>query len=140
MNSFFHQIVEHPLTQRKVDIIAESHALLCKFREQLLHVDDIVSAQFYYTNPLLYMFLNGNIEHHACLYDNVYLLNTSLWDEIEVEYPILAVNDLFVKQIGFDTTDKFSQLTNVDTLQIFREQSGLYLIGIDVSVLEDPEG
>ena len=138
MNAFFHQMVEHPLTQRKLDVVSESYELLCQYKDQLLRADDIVSAQFYYSNPLLYLLLDGETQRHACLYDNLYLLNTSMWDEIEIEHLILAVNDLFVQHIGFENTEKLSQLVNANTLKKFHENYGLYLIGISVGESSGP--
>ena len=60
----------------------------------------IVDAQFYYTNPLLFVFISEKeSENFAQLYDNYYLIPPRFYDTISIEMDCLAINAMFIKHI-----------------------------------------
>ena len=106
----------------------------------------IVDAQFYYSNPLLFVFIEDVPADAAKLYDTYYLLPPKLYDIIDVDTSHIAVNTVFLKHIC-----SLTQLTEDTSLKgerkelqapedsdagmlnsLFRlyQEQGLYIIGI----------
>ena len=112
--------------------------------------DEIVGAQFYYTNPLLYTLVDGqDCADYAQLYGDYFLIPPRFYDAIEMDFEVFAVNDEFIKQFGSfaqhnqeraslkelndEFTDKAPDQGNHDILDnlFFRyQEKGLYVIGI----------
>lgn len=122
------QIVAHPTTEHHLEIFAESIDLINQWTHVFLNADAIAGAQFYYTNPLLFMPIAGATERHAPLYgDHLYLLNIEDWGSVTPTHPVFATNQNFIEQIGPITN--FSK-HNPDKLLEHHLNHGLYLIGI----------
>lgn len=106
----------------------------------------IVDAQFYYTNPLMYVLIDSVSSDLARLYENYYLIPPRLYDSIQLNEDFFAVNGMFIKTIG-----SLSQLSEEsasvkapreelqypkdkpsieDSLFNLYQQKGLYLVGI----------
>lgn len=122
------QIVAHPTTEQHLEICAESIGLINQWTQVFLDADAIAGAQFYYTNPLMFIPIAGETERHAPLYGNhLYLLNVEDWGSVTPTHPVFATNQNFIEQIG-PITD-FSD-HNPDKLLEYHLEHGLYLIGI----------
>ncbi len=129
MNRLAKQIVMHPTTEHRLEIFAESIDLINEWTDSFLDADAIVGAQFYYSNPLLFMPIAGDMDmkRHARLYGNLYLLNIEDWGSVPLAHPVFATNHNFIEQIG-PITDFYEH--DPDTLLEDHLQHGLYLIGI----------
>ena len=103
------------------------------FLEMFLQADKIIDAQFYYTNPLLYVIIDkidGDATvKHGSLYDNYYLLNTESWHDIDAKYPVFAVNETFREQVAW-TSEKTPNFFQAENLLQLHHACGLYVIGI----------
>ncbi|MDE0087487.1 MAG: hypothetical protein OXU23_17325 [Candidatus Poribacteria bacterium] len=119
-------IIEQPSTRHKLKIISESIEDAIDFTETFVAADNVVGAQFYYTNPILYLITVGDIRQHACLYGNLYLLSIEEWEYLEYK-PIFAVNQAFIDRIG-SIADSYT--FNPQTLIEQHLEHGLYLVGI----------
>ena len=120
------QTIEHPATQHRLEIITESIDNVIDFTEIFVAADTVVGAQFYYTNPLMYVIVSSDMERHPQLYGNIHLLRVEDWEFIAHE-PIFAVNQNFIEAIG-GITDHY--VLDPQTLTEQHEEYGLYLIGI----------
>ena len=106
----------------------------------------IVDAQFYYTNPLMYVLIGDIAPGFACLYDNYYLIPPQLYDAIQLGDDFFAVNESFIKWIGSlsqlsedsasvkapkkELQDPNDEPSIGDNLFDLYQKQGLYLIGI----------
>ena len=108
---------------------------------------EIVDAQFYYTNPLLFVLVDesGCIDF-AKLFDKYYLIPPKLYNSLELNTECIAVNATFVKRIcslsqfspetpGLNTPNKTLEVideTAYSLTSLFRlyQEKGLYIIGI----------
>lgn len=94
--------LEQPYTFHVMEIcsIAEISDIE-KVKAMFSRANMIVDAQFYYTNPLLYIFLDDGIEKDfAQLYENYYLIPPRFYDSIEINDDYFAVNQTFISKIG----------------------------------------
>lgn len=117
--------IEQPATRHRLEIISESIQLIEQYTETFLSTDDIVDAQFYYSNPLLYLIIN-DVKDQRCLYGNLYLLNVEDWEFLTHE-PIFAINQVFAEKID---TIKYSFVLDPQHMIELHQTHGLYLIGI----------
>lgn len=108
----------------------------------------IVDAQFYYTNPLMFVLSTPEqCKEFALLYDNYYLIPPRFYDTIDINLNCLAVNYRFVQDVcslallaESEPQLKHSQkeLDNpqetppnrLNSLFDLYQQKGLYVIGI----------
>ena len=131
MNRLAKQIVTHPTTEHRLEIFAESIDLINRWTDPFLDADAIVGAQFYYSNPLLFMPITGDMKRHASLYGNdLHLLNIEDWGLVAPTYPVFATNQNFIEHIG-PITDFYEHDPN--KLFEYHIEHGLYLIGISKS-------
>ena len=114
--------------------------------ETFLKACMIVDAQFYYSNPLLFVFIEDVPSYAAKLYDNYYLLPPKFYDTIDIDTSHIAVNAEFIKHIC-----SLTQLTEdaslkgerkelqapedsdpgpLNSLFTLYQEYGLYIIGI----------
>lgn len=122
------QIVAQSATAQHLEIFAESIDLINQWTHVFLEADAIAGAQFYYTNPLLFLLIAGETKRHAPLYGNhLYLLNVEDWGLVTPTHPVFATNQNFIEQIG-SITDFYEH--NPDKLFEDHIEHGLYLIGI----------
>lgn len=130
-DSIFNQLYIQPATQYRLKVTAESLDLLSQFTEIFAHADDVVGAQFYYTNPILYVLLlpDEDMEHHACLYGNYYLLHIRSWETLEMAHDVIAVNQNFLDDIG---SAEDTLMFNITELEKYHNEHGLYLVGIKI--------
>lgn len=104
----------------------------------------IVDAQFYYTNPLMYVFVDNVLPDFAQLYENYYLIPPRLYDTIDIDHSYFAVNERFIEKIsslllisGKEQLKKELQAPEdqptsiLDSVFNLYQASGLYLIGIE---------
>ena len=132
MKSMHIQNFIHPQTHHEMDIIAEDLALISSFGDRFIQADAVVGAQFYYTNPLLFLLVSDeDVSRHAPLYGDFYLLRVEDWLNIELKYPIIAINDLFSERIG-NTKEIFSNF-NMEKFIAHHDSDGLYIVGIKVA-------
>ena len=131
MKSFMVQTVEHEETNYSLDIVARSLEDITLYTPLLTQADKVVGAQFYYTNPLVYMLVK-KLDEAACarLYGDYYLVNTQLEHDHDFISNVAAVNSVFLEKIGSyrDVCDEL-----FDNFEDFYNKYGLYLIGIDIS-------
>ena len=128
MNRLAKQIVTHAATEHRLEIFAESIDLINRWTDPFLEADAIVGAQFYYSNPLLFMPITGDMKRHASLYGNhLYLLNIEDWGLVAPTHPVFATNQNFIEHIG-PITDFYEH--DPDKLFEYHVEHGLYLIGI----------
>ena len=130
MKSMHIQNFIHPQTYHELDIIAEDPGLIHQFADTLVDADAVIGAQFYYTNPLLFLIVEGEMNRHAPLYGDYYLLRIEDWLHLELKYPIIAINNLFSEKIG--NPKEIFNTFNMETFREHREADGLYIIGINV--------
>ena len=106
----------------------------------------IVDAQFYYSNPLLFVFIEDVPADAAKLYDSYYLLPPKFYDTIDVDTSHIAVNAVFLKHICSLTqltedaslkgerkelqAPEDSDAGMLNSLFMLYQEYGLYIIGI----------
>lgn len=139
--------LSQPHTQHVMEICSTVGAAeLSQVKEIFSRANMIVDAQFYYTNPLMYVLIDSVSSDLARLYENYYLIPPRFYDAIQLNEDFFAVNEMFVKTIG-----SLSQLSEEsgglkaprqelknpknepsieDSLFELYQQKGLYLIGI----------
>lgn len=119
------------LTDKRFNIAFGDFKLIKSVTEQCRNAVMIVDAQFYYTNPLFFIFID-DVSEHACLYDNYYLVDASKWDEIILLHDIFVVNQNFLDDLPpVNLLDNFSNL--LPNLKEYHQEFGLYIIGIKIS-------
>ena len=83
--------LEQPYTEHLMEICAIGETFQ---KEQMQSIfskaNMIVDAQFYYTNPLLYILLDKVSPHYANLYGNYYLLPPKTYDSLKFDTNHLA--------------------------------------------------
>lgn len=143
--------VEQPKTLNIIEI-----CLLSPQTQQMEHIQsvfsqavEIVDAQFYYTNPLLFVFVNeAECKDFAELYDGYFFIPPRLYDAIDIAAESIAVNAEFIKQIGSLATisenearlnpaqDEYNYDPSHESASVFNnifqlyQEKGLYMIGI----------
>lgn len=130
--NFISSLYQHSETDLHLEIVSENTEMIDKWSSVFIQSDKIVGAQFYYTNPILYMLLNETDAQSSCLYDNIYLMNM---ENIDPNHPNFiqdasAVNHNFLEQIG-SYYDKIDHLS-ANLLDLYYNEYGLYLVGIAV--------
>lgn len=106
----------------------------------------IVDAQFYYTNPLMYVFVDNILPDFAKLYENYYLIPPRLYDAIDIDESYVAVNERFIETISslllISEKEKSKEALQapedqptyiLDSMFTLYQESGLYIIGIEWS-------
>jgi len=92
---------------------------------------NVVDAQFYYTNPLVFAFAKDspdiNLQDWGHLWGNYYLVNIMDLAEFVPTEAILAVNHRFLEQIG-----QMNLVMENDMIdfQALHEEHGLYVVAI----------
>ena len=119
----------HTETTHESKLIATSLEMLIDYEETLTKAIDIVDAQFYYTNPLMFAILDADadVSKHARLWGNYYLLDVETWDTVALIDDIFAVNQTFDEIIG---VGDLSELDDLNALHALHAQHGMYIIGI----------
>lgn len=133
-----------------IEHVMEVCTTLGTFDENLLSVFskacEIVDAQFYYTNPLMFIFVDSeDCETYAQLYDNYFLIPPKLYNSLDLDVECVAVNTVFLEhicslsQIGKATTRSLEKETEKDinsfeNIPKLYQDKGLYLIGIRLRV------
>lgn len=130
----YSQLYVHPETGYIVEMVAQNLGMLETWESTIIDADKIIGAQFYYTNPILYL-LGAGMDPLASapLYDNYYLMNISKLQRDQFFPGIVAVNSVFLNQIG-----KYSEVSGElsQDIESYHNQYGLYLVGIDVGASE----
>ena len=143
--------IEQPHTLHLLELyVTNTVANVEKHLSTFSKADEIVGAQFYYTNPLLYVLVDDEAcEDYAELFADYFLIPPRFYDAIEMDFEVFAVNDEFIKQFGSlsqhsqervslrelndEYIDKAPDQGNHDILDnlFFRyQEKGLYVIGI----------
>ena len=129
----FHQSL-HSETQHPFWILSENYDLIHAHEKALLEADKIVGAQFYYTNPLVYVFLSpeklqADTEKHAALWGSYHLLNIKSYDKLVPLDNVMGINHVFIEQIG---SALLSTKTDIDLsdFSAYHNKYGLYMVGI----------
>ena len=140
--------IEQPYTYNVMEICSTvKNADIEKIKQVFSRANMIVDAQFYYTNPLMYVFVDEISPHYAQLYENFYLLPPRFYDNMEINDSCLAVNSKFIEKIS-----SLSQLSEnsidmkpnkepfmdaqdqpdspIESLFNLHQEYGLYIIGI----------
>lgn len=135
MKSTFSQMCVHEETGYAFEVVSIDAEMISKFTPIFQEADKVIGAQFYYTNPVLYMLIDDLDEDAcACMYANYYLINTSGDHSHEFVPGIAAVNYVFLERIG-SYKENASKLG--ENFEAFRRAHGLYLVGIDVNARSD---
>lgn len=130
---FVSSLYQHPETDLHLEIVSNQTEMIDKWSSIFIQSDKIVGAQFYYTNPILYMLMkSADTQNSACLYDNIYLMNVDKTDVNSSNFLRVAsaVNHNFLEKIG-SYFDRFDQIT-ANLIEMYHHEYGLYLVGIDV--------
>lgn len=92
--------LQQPYTKHVMEIgVAGDGTLIDTVSQAFSKACEIVDAQFYYTSPLLFIFLDDVPQDAAKLYDTYYLLPPKLYDSLDIDTSHLAVNQVFLKHI-----------------------------------------
>ena len=141
MKSILIQQIQQPHTKHVLEVCTTQSA----FDEELVSLFskacEIVDAQFYYTNPLLFVFVDAeDCEEYAQLYDDYFLIPPKLYNTLDLDVEFVAANIRFLEnicslsQIGKTTTRALEAETPVpnpfENLFKLYQDKGLYLIGI----------
>ena len=141
--------IQQPHTKHILEIcVANDKIDISKIVSDFSRACTIVDAQFYYTNPLLFIFVDPmDCSEFAQLYVDYFLVPPRYYDAIEINTDAIAVNASFIHQIcslnEFSEEDPSLKQThkefqeNVDTqpsplnslYQLYQDK-GLYIIGI----------
>ena len=143
--------IEQPHTLHLLELyVANAYANVETYLSTFSKADEIIGAQFYYTNPLMYILIDAeDCADYAQLYADYFLIPPRFYDAIGMDFEVFAVNDEFIKQFGSfsqhtqervplkelndEFTDKAADQGNHDILDnlFFRyQEKGLYVIGI----------
>ena len=140
--------IEQPYTHNMMEIYSTiKNADIEKIKGVFSRANTIVDAQFYYTNPLMYVFVDEISPHYAKLYENYYLIPPKLYDSMEINDSYVAVNSKFIEKISslsqlsennidmkpnkepfMDAQDQLDSPT--ESLFNLHQAYGLYIIGI----------
>ena len=137
--------IEQPYTQHAMEVsstvgISDIEAI----KDIFMTANMIVDAQFYYTNPLMYVFVDEVLPDFAKLYENYYLIPPRLYDSIDIDYSYFAVNERFIDSIssllmisGKEHVKKELQAPEdqptslLDSVFNLYQEHGLYVIAIE---------
>lgn len=137
--------MEQPYTAHIMEVSSTVGASdIASVKDIFMTANMIVDAQFYYTNPLMYVFVDNILPDFAKLYENYYLIPPRLYDAIDIDYSYFAVNQRFIETIsslllisGKEQLKKALQAPEdqptsiLDSLFNLYQEAGLYLIGIE---------
>ena len=141
--------IEQPHTYHLMEIWAtEEVSTVDDIVKKFSRANTIVDAQFYYTNPLLYISCDEVSTEYAQLYEGLYLIPPKLYDTIEFGNGPLAVNSKFIEEIGSlsEMSDNIAspkplrqelmgpedqEPSVLDSLFSLYQEQGLYIIGIE---------
>ena len=128
-SSFFTQTLLQEETGYSVEVVANSLEAMRKYTPIFTQADKIVGAQFYYSNPILYLVASTlDVANCACLYGDYYLVNHTVEHEHDFIADVAAINEVFLKQIGSYREKHTVVASDFDTLH---DETGLYLVAID---------
>lgn len=130
MNQSFSQIYVHKETQYPIEIFSMSMDIISQWTEEFIRADKIVGAQFYYSNPILYL-IGQDIDPETCarLYDNLFLMNVDKINPANFDPTITAVNSVFLEKIGSYAEHQRAVSSN---FKDYHNKYGLYLVGINI--------
>lgn len=135
MNNSFAQVHIHEETNYKLEIVSSTQDVLSQWASVFIQADKIIGAQFYYSNPILYLLCeNPDPDVHARMYGNLYLIDLDKMDDREFETSIAAVNSVFLTSIGSYSEAVPKVISN---LKEYFDKYGLYIIGIDIREFAD---
>lgn len=137
--------IEQPYTAHLMEISsAVGVSDIESIKEIFMRANMIVDAQFYYTNPLMYVFVDTILPEFAKLYEGYYLIPPRLYDSIDIDYSYFAVNERFIEtisslllisegeQVKKELQAPEDQPTSIlDSLFNLYQEAGLYLIGVE---------
>lgn len=136
------QRLEQPYTAHLMEICSTGEvAERAQMQSIFSKANMIVDAQFYYSNPLIYILLSGEVStHYANLYANYYLLPPKIYDSLTFDTNHIAVNAKFLDDIG-SIADLLSGHNNRKELELnegkadnslfgLYQSFGLYIIGV----------
>ena len=142
--------IYQPHTRHILEVCtSDSEEKLKEFTAAFSEACTIVDAQFYYTNPLLFVFVEPeDCVDYTCLFDKCFLIPPRFYDTIEIDVECLAVNAAFVKNVGslsyvsqnaprlkqpkdeFGNSESQDHNTIFDSLFRVYQEKGLYVIGV----------
>lgn len=141
--------IEQPYTYHLMEIWATKEvSTIDDVMTKFSRANTIVDAQFYYTNPLLYISCDEISPQYAKLYEGLYLIPPKLYDTIEFGDGPFAVNSKFIKDIGSfqEMSDNIAtpkplrqelmgpedqEKSVIDSLFNLYQKHGLYIIGVE---------
>ena len=134
MNSIFSQTCVHDETGYSLEIVSSSSELMSAFTPAFMETDKIVGAQFYYTNPIMYMLVE-EFDKRFCarLFGDYYLMGTGDGAKHKLFSGIAAVNSVFLERVGSYASHATELAENLNSYQ---EKYGLHLVGIDIKSLK----
>lgn len=133
--NFFFQMHVHAETKYKLEIISNALEDMAYWAPTIIEADKIVGAQFYYSNPILYLIGEDiDVANAACLYRNIYLININEMDTGQFYDSIAGINAVFLEKIG-QYAEVASQISN--NFPSYHATYGLYLVGIDIGNLKE---
>lgn len=137
---FISEMHVHSETGFRIEIFSYALDLLEIWADVFVEADKIVGAQFYYSNPFIYLLgKDFDPDTSGHLYGNLYLINVANLNEIneaQFDNRITAANSVFLDKIG-KYADVASDVSN--NFVKYHEEYGLYLIGIDTGVYPSDE-
>lgn len=137
--------IEQPYTQHLMEVSSSVGASEIEAVKNIFtQANMIVDAQFYYTNPLMYVFVDNILPDFAKLYEDYYLIPPRFYDIIDIDESYIAVNECFIETIsslvllsGNEQVKKELQAPEdqptsvIDSLFNLYQEVGFYLIGIE---------
>lgn len=140
--------IEQPYTFHLMEIWAAKDVLTDDFVAKFSRANTIVDAQFYYTNPLLYILCDEVPPQYAQLYEGLYLIPPKVYDTMELGHGPFAVNEKFIEEIGSlpEMSDNIASpkplrqelmgpeaqvKSDIESLFDLYQEHGLYIIGIE---------
>ena len=138
--------VELPRTERLLEVSTESdYEDVEEWIPLFSKACEVVDAQFYYTNPLMFVPVDEDeVDLMVELYQNYYLIPPKFYDRMDLDLGVVAVNQIFLEIIGSLATisqgaglvSKHVEYTDdvfneqLSSLFALYEQKGLYIIGV----------
>ena len=144
MKPFFSLTETLPKTEHVYQIYTNEVDSMVASKAQLEHAINVVDAQFYYTNPLMFIIMEDsselNLDNCGHLWGDYYLLNIFDIEEYTPKTQIAAVNQTFMQQIS-DITAFFESDLDIEALYL---DHGFYVVAIvnkenEIGVNNDPD-
>jgi hypothetical protein len=116
-------------TEYPFQIFSDNMALVDEHKARLKTALNIVDAQFYYTNPLLFVILKDasalETSKWSPLWKNYYLTKMDIGMYLDRMHPVMLANQTFIEQVGSIQ----NIIDNLDTVRLQHEK-GLFVVAI----------